>query len=849
MRTRASFVLISCLSWFALSACSGGSSDGKISQPSCQGSTAPGAPQVLCLTSCNLGCTAAGCSLNQIAQNQPIFLVFNQDIDPSSVSSSSISLRTASGEQPVGRYLVNGATVTFTPEVRVVGATSFFGFRAGETYFLTLPGGTSGNALRSTAGDEFQTEYVCSLEVSLGVLDFNGAPPTATMISPSATVNVDPQTPIVLEFDELLDVTSFIGATPTTQPILVSARQCGSTLPVSIAGKWQVTNDSIRQVSTASFTSGQAVPSNFCVEVRVTNLVRDLSGKSSLGQVFQYMTRNKVLPPISFVEEFDNDLNLDLDYSAGTWTGGSARAGQLGWDGLHGDFDATIGNDLGNSLYEWSTDNQLIPKTVTLSGVDEVVTDGVFRFSRFILSRGQTVRFVGSNPARIYVRGNMVLDGTIELNGGSLSAHDGNNAVGQAGGIAGAGGAPGGSGANKGSGSGHTPAFDGNDGSDVQLPAGHAYAAQAPGTGGNGSVQFPTDGLTGSIILSWNGFFSAQIAAGGGGGGFSFAGQDGAVIMSNSVPDEGPPGVGGKQLQLFPAGGFPAGASIQDHFGVGGSGGGGSGSHPFLSQGATPFWRCGGGGAGGGGVVGVRVGRGLSLSSSGRILAIGGSTANASTMLNYAVPGGGGAGGSIVLQAADSVSMGGLLDVSGGTGGQVVSSASLMTTSKGGDGSPGSIRLDVPVPNPTISLVGLTNPVPTPGDNSISVGTLTESDATTGSMSIFQNTAQLFPPMFLYYELEATVNGMKTTYSDDPSRGSLAGPSSAIEFLVQGARLDALGQVDPDTVRGWRRYVGDFAPSGQVSLTEDGATVYRFLLLFHDADATVDKVSVVFQPF
>ncbi|MDP6928375.1 MAG: Ig-like domain-containing protein, partial [Planctomycetota bacterium] len=165
-------------------ACSGGSvSADKRAQPDCG---VPGS-ESFCLTSCNLGCSQIGCSITDIAQNQPIILTFSQDVDPSPVNLSSISLKTAMGHEPVGSFVVQGSTVMFLPEVRLVGGASFFGFKANETYILRLSSGPDNiNALRSTSGDPLVKTVECKLHVTRGVVDLDRRPPEAKLIVPAA---------------------------------------------------------------------------------------------------------------------------------------------------------------------------------------------------------------------------------------------------------------------------------------------------------------------------------------------------------------------------------------------------------------------------------------------------------------------------------------------------------------------------------------------------------------------------------------------------------------------------------------------------------------------------------------
>ena len=105
---------LSALGSLAFGGCSGGGSEAGRASAFCAGSS-------FCLTDCSLGCTVSGgCSINSIAQNQPIMLNFSEPVDPSSVNAATISLKTANGEAPTGSFEVAGSQIRFRPEVRIV---------------------------------------------------------------------------------------------------------------------------------------------------------------------------------------------------------------------------------------------------------------------------------------------------------------------------------------------------------------------------------------------------------------------------------------------------------------------------------------------------------------------------------------------------------------------------------------------------------------------------------------------------------------------------------------------------------------------------------------------------------
>ncbi len=552
--------------------------------------------------------------------------------------------------------------------------------------------------------------------------------------------------------------------------------------------------------------------------------------------------KNPVLTTL--VEEFDDEGNLDRAASSGAWIGGAALPGTIGGSGLLGAFvpsdGALVSSTPGAAVYEWSTDRQTIPGARTLTGQDITVTDGNFEFARFDVPTGITVRFVGSNPVRVLVRGQAQIDGRVELNAPPVPVASGASA-GQAGGGSGPGGARGGSGARAGSGQGHTAAFDGQPGADVVLPARHAYVGRAPTTGGRGSHQFPTDGLDSSVTYAIQaGQFSGQIAAGGGGGGFDVAGANGRAVFSGSG-EVGPDGAGGVAFNAHPV---PAGTLSSEHFVIGGSGGGGGGSHPHFSlRGTPPVWKPGAAGGGGGGAFTLRCGHRVGMSLGGAIEAKGSDGGRGPLGSPPVATGGGGSGGSVLVQTGGTASLAGLIDTSGGAGGLFDDQIVYLATIQGGDGAAGLVRVEVPQPSPPISVVGTA--IPAASANSI--GTLAEIDVQVACQSNWYWTGRALPVAeWIRYRVDATVNGVKYALSDDPTCGQLANRGS-VHFFVQAATLDpATGVVDPASIGPWRQYVG--GPTA--SLNADRGNAYRFVILFDRTftqQIQVDRVAVDFR--
>ncbi|MFN3241379.1 MAG: Ig-like domain-containing protein [Planctomycetota bacterium] len=831
----------------------------------------------LCLQSCSLGCSSTGCGRTEIAQNERLQLVFSENLDPTTVDNSSIVIRTANGAPAVGELVVVGNRVEFVPTVSVSGGQTFFGFTSGETYVLTIVGGeNSARVVRGTSGRAFGRTLSCTLQSRLGIVDFDESPPVATLRSPIAASNVAPDALVELEFSELIDVTPFLGGGET--PVKVTVRgtvddgngglACdpGST-PEALPGSQFAQFDAARGVSVILFQPSQPLPPNACVEVEVTSAVTDLSGRSAIPAAFSFTTFAQPLTELPIVEAFTDQARFDADRSGGQWGQGELRFAAIGGDARHGAFELSLAGtpvvEGGIDTYTIDCDQTTVPASRTGTGSELTVTDGRFFFSEFVIPADVRVRFVGDSPARISVAGRIEVRGELDLSGGSVVAVSGfNDPAGQPGGRGGAGGGGGGDGGDQADGSGTGGgAFAGRDGDDVRLPAGHAYAGAAAGTGGRGSQLVPATGLDADRLFNPAASTFAvclSTPAGGGGGSGASAGTAGAA-QSNNIPDPvsgvapwteafGPSAGPSPEPQLLP---FPAGARSSEHYLLGGGGGGGSASNTMLSFNSSSVaqWSPGGGGGGGGGAVALRAGGSLLVTADGSIVARGGSTVD-STATGAAVqgvPGGGGGGGAIVLQSAGSNDVFGQLDVRGGLGGlyergflSPPNGAALST--RAGDGGAGLVRQEA-LAGTSATLQGTVQPAA-----ARTVGELLERDLRVACQSTFYATGLPLPPRFVRYQIDALVDGQQLSFSDDPQVSPMmAGPGAPLRAVFQAATEDpatgAFAVVGP-----WRPRVGStqFEPGVQ----SDQGNAVRFRVVVDRAFAqqvVVQRVTIVYE--
>ena len=579
----------------------------------------------------------------------------------------------------------------------------------------------------------------------------------------------------------------------------------------------------------------------------------------------------------ALVETFASAANRDPLASGDVWANGSVQPVALGGDGRHGSFDHTHGTlNPTTGEFQFNNDNFLVTAERSLTGQQYVITNGKYFFTDLVVPAGVKVRFTGSVPAQVFVRGQVDIQGTIDVSGADMPfriAAPGEQGAGQKvtnfdsrgvsvfvngqpGGAAGCGGGRGGDGANECRSTGPDiipglpPPYDGKVGQDVQVPAGHAYGASIPGTGGRGGVLHPASGLTDNSLLVGT-LYRGRFSQGGSGGGFSGPGgqSTGTPLAGVNFSPTSAPG-SAFPLMPYPPVAPPPGYTSLNHFLIGGSGGGGGGSSSFgtfgfLTVASVPpnVYQAGHGGTGGGGAVAIRTGGSLVVATTGILRSKGGAAhlitgdrPGGTGDIDWGIssPGGGGSGGSFLLQSSASVSFQGAVDTGGGVGGRTgaIFVNPVNQTSQAGAGAPGFYRLEAG----TVSFAGTGTPAFVAADNS---GPLTDQDDRSGSRSLWLLPPTSDLPVYLRYELVADVAGSPVLFSDDPSVSTLRAddPNGAAMLRIQGARFDPMtGLVVPSTIGPWRT---SLVPGAADSINRDRATVLRFDLVLNKNVGTV----------
>jgi hypothetical protein len=704
--------------------------------------------------------------------------------------------------------------------------------------------GDSGPFIRSEGGSSNVSRLSCDVRTSQAAVDLVPGPPTVQIFVKQAIPGTpDPDdfiedvlvttNPIVtdvwrgsdvrFEFNDLMNPATLTNPSTGQSPFVRIEVDLDGNLAtpdrVALPGSYVAELDPILLRTVMTFTPLEGIPSSGSLDplinpsglprqlvITVPSNLQDLAGNplanpTTANLIPEFIEIDPVTLPDADGENFTDTDNLDARRSSAVWGAGKLTRGHGGGRGRLGEIVVRATETL-----VLNTDSQSFPLSTVgpydlitdqIPGVDYVptdasgvndpdnwptitVTDGTFEFSALTIELGGTLRFEGANPARVLVRGNVNIQGVLDVSGGTPQVHNSVQALGAAGGAGGPAAGDGGDGATRfdygGSNMTNAGAIDVPD-LDVAIDGFRGAGVGGvdfigAGFGGNHwptamptstSIGPPANGDLFFSVIS-DACLSAQTGQPGGGGGYATDGRPGtpqtpvptSVEGVPNLPAAGTSGFGGpaSDVGLEPPGAPPLirTLSFEQGFLRGGSGGGGGGASTFGTESSGAFGICldgttmvnamrdhsGAGGGGGGGAVQLTVG-GPILSISGVIdagggaggsslPAAGGDTEETQFRPKRAVPGGGGSGGAIRLQSfnfPDSVFNAAApprLDVGGGAGG------TNTLGSVGGVGGAGLIRLEgVTLLPQASSVAGLFEPTdPTvagpDGINFLSIG-------------------------------------------------------------------------------------------------------------------------------
>lgn len=803
-------LLVSVLA-LAAASCGGGGGGGS-SNPTSSG---------MSILSCSLGCrdsitnpgSLLSCTETEIEVNREIRLTFSSAIDQLTVSPSSFQVTEVdTGQTPPGafsfdpadpRVLIYRPILTFDSS-----GNANIGLKPNQEYSIVVPGtrlDATGPYIRSRSGTPNQNRMQCLVRASQGVLDTRPGRPNVTVtldtvaqrdpdgnpiafnpdVPAAGAIDAFRNTAVRIVFDDVMDpatVANPVTRSSTTIRFFVDAD--GDTTDrsdqVQLGGTYTPSTDQDALTTTVIFQPSDGFPSGGHgtrprrIVLEFLPQIADLGGNRLVNPGLIVFTPEIIdFDPIDLSEEFGDTLLEDSVRTGSAWGGGRLGIGPGGGSGRLGDLVVLPGQ-----VIELDTDSEdfaglstvnFNPSNVIDRSGPVVVTGGIFEFARLRIDAGGTLRFRGSNPARLYVRGEAVVQGLLDVSGQSGLIHVSDNAEGGVETASGAGGGVGGKGGGRPDGSvadlpssggqasdnGPSNVLDANTYTDVDggvgggIPVPDTLAPTGMAGGGFAGIAWPQPTAANPALhmpatvtdiggMQFYEFTCSMLVPSmpGGGGAYTFDGGDARLIVTNLLAPSTtlpPLARGGRSADL----GINAQArTLAPELGLlrGGPGGGGGGAH-FLESvtngqpgacslpiGGPPLrlravngpQNIPGGyiahssaaGGAGGGAVQIAAGRRINLI--GIINASGGDGGNgtyppaSTTPLDLAQGGGGGAGGAVLLQSQliQVQAVPGRIDISGGLGGEGAGAflfsggVPVAVPSAGGTGSPGLIRLE-----------------------------------------------------------------------------------------------------------------------------------------------------------
>jgi hypothetical protein len=547
--------------------------------------------------------------------NERIVLQFSSPVDRLSLTQDAIRIRrrpAQSGPYTIpaqGSFVVRGSTVSFVPLLPTRSDLSDAGLREATTYEVLCPGFPSFDALRSTSGSPLAEDFVMTFttrsEAPL-LLDPTPGPPQVLAIGldldGDGRIKADGD-PLTVESEEFFDLDSFpfLENAPVglaRAPLAVGLVLSEPVLPESVFQ--DVDGDGLPDApALINISDGYRVPAEirliqrflpaedrlevvllFVPEATLPPGVRlrpflgpgiaDFASPPFFLQPFEAEFTTRVGPDTlldAFVEEFKDRRRSD-PFTTAEW-------------GVGGSGVLTAGKGIGGT----GADGSLVVPSDATEVLDTDVQAGVYNFTDIEIRSGATVFVIGSNPLRIFSRGDVTLRGTILLRGEN-GTNGRTGVLDSPGGAGGPGGHDGGNAGTSGFADGAVPMGGGQGGATA--------GSQAGGGGGAGHARPGATNFRSNCNAGRGGvtYGTPSIApplggSGGGGGGHLFSG------MAGDIAGGGGGGGGGGVILINCAGTFTLSGAIRADGGVGGRGG----------VGATGAFGGAGGGGGSGGAI------------------------------------------------------------------------------------------------------------------------------------------------------------------------------------------------------------------------------------------------------
>ncbi|NOT29357.1 MAG: hypothetical protein HOP15_02780, partial [Planctomycetes bacterium] len=463
------------------------------------------------IQTCSLACsdtagsdTQVRCGVTNVTMNQEIRVTFSSEVDEISVTHNSFQLTEIGGRTPAGTFSLDpndARTVVYRPQVTFDSSGNpSFGLTEGKSYALVLPahgGSDLGPFIRNRVGTPNTTRLNCTLVAGglsdpkpgrprvfvtidqVAGYDANGEPNAFVFNVPAqGATNVFRGTSLRMAFDDVMNPGTLANPVTNTSSFIRVFVDANGDLSdtgdrVQITGTFEVTIDQANLQSSVIFTPSRSLPSAGAGPIDLRKIVLDLSPQiADIGGlplinagVVAFTPEQIALDPLVFSEAFNGSAIEDVQRTGSPWGNGFAAPGIGGGSGRLGDLVVAPG-----TIVELNTDSEdfsalssevFNPTNIIDRPASLEITNGVFEFARLRVESGGLLRFKGTNPARVFVRGEAAIQGLIDVSGTGGLLQDSSALAGGFGGASGPNGGVGGDGGSRPDGAAFTGLFNG----------------------------------------------------------------------------------------------------------------------------------------------------------------------------------------------------------------------------------------------------------------------------------------------------------------------------------------------------------------------------------------------------
>jgi len=361
-------------------------------------------------------------------------LVFNDKIDPATVSLTELSIiDITSGATPPVEFSVSGNQIIVRPTLFETEAGLTFGFEEDGIYRIQLFADPFTNVIRSVIGRPNITTLDCNIATS-GITDLVPGRPQVIFTPDASTPPTSSDFVVTMVFTDLMQkaqlVNSPYGTSPTIGVQIIDDTQ-SSTIAVNVPGTFDVNFDQDALTTTLVFTPLSPFPGGRDglrrLKLNFSTQIADIAGNSITNPgSYEIDLPNAATVVDSFTEGFNDLAMYDEGGSGVSMWAASPGAVSSNLDPLTGSHSGGgpgyLGSFVPTSDFTFDTDGMTLE---SVTGDFLNITDGVFAFDSIHIPEGVRVTAIGSNPLRLFSRGEFLVEGDLDLGGLSAPANFG----------------------------------------------------------------------------------------------------------------------------------------------------------------------------------------------------------------------------------------------------------------------------------------------------------------------------------------------------------------------------------------------------------------------------------------